>query len=220
MEITDIKKVYPEFKFFKDIYTSINKAPAVVCHVNDGKLVFEFLGMNDAEFSLVYGKFTKIQTEFLKWLVSSDCTLQLNMDDVNLLAKCLKKNIQKITYDEENFSFYFLDKEGNSNKINFTKSSPSKLEKINKINSMIKYSEELPEKFLSKDILVVYLKNNKITDDENYEKLLEIPSKKVESSLKNGKYQISYSDRIGISKYVKISCENEILRLSQIFATV
>lgn len=220
MEITDIKKVYPEFKFFKDIYTSINKTPDIIFHANNGKITFELINGDDSQYSILYGSFLTISTEFLKWIITSDCKVTATLDDINILAKCLKKNAKTIMADDNTFTFNVITKDGESKSICFTKEKDIPNLKVSNIIKQLKYSSELPNSFINKEILMVYLKDNKISDDENDEKLLEIPSKKVLSSLKNGKYTIKYSDRIGISKYVMISCTNESLCLNQIFATV
>lgn len=219
-KITDNKQVYSEFKYFKDIYTSLNKAPEIEFISKNGEESIHLIGGDDSSYFILIGKLYG-ETAFLSWLTSSDCIVHAKLEDINKLAKCLKKNTISYEATEVSFIYEMLDKDGNTQTITFIKKMYVPEEKINFIQSKLAYSAKIPTEYLSHDICTISLNNdNKITNDENDRKILEIPSKKVLASLKDGEYDILYSDFIENRRYVAIRCKNKQLMLEQIFATI
>ena len=68
-KLTEPKLVYPEFKYFKNIYTQINIANEVYLSGEDDLVRLYF--SKDSDFYLISGKITA-ETEFFKWLKKSE----------------------------------------------------------------------------------------------------------------------------------------------------
>ena len=80
----------------------------------------------------------------------------------------------------------------------------------------LKNEETLPEKYFDDSILDLFLKDEKITTERTEEKLLEIPTAKIER-VKDGDMKISYSGFEGFRRFVMLASENSALLIEKIF---
>ena len=217
-EITDTKSVYNDFKYFKAIYTSLNKADTIKIFADGTSVKFQLLDYKDSEFSKLFGEFPVLSTNFMHWCLSSKKSLKFPVAYFVKLAKTLKTNIVSLSFDDNSFTFNFLE-DSNPSSITFSVlpyDDPSQ-----KFFDMFTYTYSLPNDFTSDDLCRIYLSNNIITKKSSKDKLLEIPTKKILSLVKDGINSIYMSDeKDGGSRYVGIYSENKNLKMTQVFLTV
>ena len=217
-EITDTKSVYNDFKYFKAIYTSLNKADTIKIFADGTSVKFQLLDYKDSEFSKLFGEFPVLSTNFMQWCLSSKKSLKFPVAYFVKLAKTLKTNIVSLSFDDNSFTFNFLE-DSNPSSITFSVlpyDDPSQ-----KFFDMFTYTYSLPNDFTSDDLCRIYLSNNIITKKSSKDKLLEIPTKKILSLVKDGINSIYMSDeKDGGSRYVGIYSENKNLKMTQVFLTV
>lgn len=215
MRIEDSKIVYNEFKYFKGIYTTINKGESIILYSEDNHIKMIFKGCSQSEFFYFIGEL-KSDTEFLKWIQSGK-KIEVSLEDINKISKCLKSKAKAIEYNNDHFDFIMEEeiisiKNDESIKIN---------ENIDFVKSLLIHKIDIPEMYLSSEIFKLYIdKNNQITNNINENRLLEIPTKRILSLQKNSPADCLFSDYIGDKQYVAIESENDSLKLMQIFATI
>lgn len=218
MKQTDIKTIYPTFKFFKDYYSILNRADEVYLFGSTDSS-FDIYFSQDSQYYLLSGTIWE-KNIFTEWLYCKTATLKY--DDVVLLHKCLKKNVISIDFDDNEFILEYTDKEGNTIKTTVSVSTPDYNKTITAVDLMY-HSADIDRKNIDVEILSVFEKENEIVfkHQDGYDKLIEYPAKKFLSHQKDGTYFITYSDRLesGI-RFVGINTSTEKITLKQIFATI
>lgn len=217
-EITDTKSVYNDFKYFKSIYTSLNKADTVRIFSDGTSVKFQLLDYKDSEFSKLFGEFPVLSTNFMQWCLSSKKSLKFPVAYFVKIAKTLKANVVSLSFDDNSFTFNFME-DSNPSSITFSVlpyDDPSQ-----KFFDMFTHTYSLPTDFTSDDLCRIYLLNDNITKKTSDNKLLEIPTKKILSLVKDGINFVYTSDeKDGGSRYVGIASENKNLKMTQVFLTV
>lgn len=217
-EITDTKSVYNDFKYFKAIYTSLNKADTIKIFSDGTSVKFQLLDYKDSEFSKLFGEFPVLSTNFMQWCLSSKKSLKFPVAYFVKIAKTLKANVVSLSFDNNSFTFNFTE-DSNPSSITFSVlpyDDPSQ-----KFFDMFTRTYSLPNDFISDDLCRIYLSNNIITKKSSKDKLLEIPTKKILSLVKDGINSVYMSDeKDGGSRYVGIYSENKNLKMTQVFLTV
>lgn len=217
-EITDTKAVYNDFKYFKSIYTSLNKADTVRIFSDGTSVKFQLLDYKDSEFSKLFGEFPVLSTNFMQWCLSSKKSLKFPVAYFVKIAKTLKANVVSLSFDDNSFTFNFLE---DSNPSSITFSALSYDDPSQKFFDMFTHTYSLPNDFTSDDLCRIYLLNDNITKKTSDNKLLEIPTKKILSLVKDGINSVYASDeKDGGSRYVGIASENKNLKMTQVFLTV
>ena len=217
-EITDTKSVYNDFKYFKAIYTSLNKADTIKIFADGTSVKFQLLDYKDSEFSKLFGEFPVLSTNFMQWCLSSKKSLKFPVAYFVKIAKTLKANVISLSFDDNSFTFNFLD---DSNPSSITFSALPYDDPSQKFFDMFTHTYSLPNDFTSDDLCRIYLSDNVITKKSSKDKLLEIPTKKILSLVKDGVNSVYMSDeKDGGSRYVGIYSENKNLKMTQVFLTV
>ena len=217
-EITDTKSVYNDFKYFKAIYTSLNKADTIKIFSDGTSVKFQLLDYKDSEFSKLFGEFPVLSTNFMQWCLSSKKSLKFPVAYFVKIAKTLKANVVSLSFDDNSFTFNFTEE---SNPSSITFSALSYDDPSQKFFDMFTHTYSLPNDFTSDDLCRIYLSNNIITKKSSKDKLLEIPTKKILSLVKDGINSVYMSDeKDGGSRYVGIYSENKNLKMTQVFLTV
>lgn len=217
-EITDTKSVYNDFKYFKAIYTSLNKADTIKIFANGTSVKFQLLDYKDSEFSKLFGEFPVLSTNFMQWCLSSKKSLKFPVAYFVKIAKTLKANVVSLSFDDNSFTFNFLE---DSNPSSITFSALPYDDPSQKLFDMFTHTYSLPNDFTSDDLCRIYLSDNVITKKSSKDKLLEIPTKKILSLVKDGVNSVYVSDeKDGGSRYVGIYSENKNLKMTQVFLTV
>lgn len=227
MEENDLKKAYPEFKYFKDAFTQLNMATEIVLLGEDGKMRAIF--NTESDFYRFEGKFSG-NTEFIRWLQGK--AIKININDLKPIAKCLKKNVSSYSYDDDYFTFKYLDAEsGESENLILTDASDSELmkEKISEYDSIkSRYADfmkaDIPNDRLNKEIFEVFVDDSGNVNFESGDKLLEMPTYNIDVIQKKNpeaKYSIEYSEKNDIGqRAVDIISESDNLSLRQLFITI
>lgn len=216
--------LYKEFKYFKEIYTTLNKLPNMEIISKNGVISFRLSGGDDSDFFILRGELYG-ETEFLKWVKQKDGIIKLSTDDISTLGKCLKKNAKSVNGDDEDTFVFAMDgKDDNDNAIVSTvmlfRDPYAEDKKLSKIIPLLTSSETISINSFGKEILNIYLDGGKISMT-NGKKLLEIPTKKVLSLIKGApNCEISYSNPEAKEHYIAIKSSNSNLMLEQIFATI
>ena len=217
-EITDTKSVYNDFKYFKAIYTSLNKADTIKIFADGTSVKFQLLDYKDSEFSKLFGEFPVLSTNFMQWCLSSKKSLKFPVAYFVKIAKTLKANVISLSFDDNSFTFNFLE---DSNPSSITFSALPYDDPSQKFFDMFTHTYSLPNDFTSDDLCRIYLSDNVITKKSSKDKLLEIPTKKILSLVKDGVNSVYMSDeKDGGSRYVGINSENKNLKMTQVFLTV
>ena len=217
-EITDTKSVYNDFKYFKAIYTSLNKADTIKIFADGTSVKFQLLDYKDSEFSKLFGEFPVLSTNFMQWCLSSKKSLKFPVAYFVKIAKTLKANVISLSFDDNSFTFNFLE---DSNPSSITFSALPYDDPSQKFFDMFTHTYSLPNDFTSDDLCRIYLSDNVITKKSSKDKLLEIPTKKILSLVKDGVNSVYMSDeKDGGSRYVGIYSENKNLKMTQVFLTV
>ena len=217
-EITDTKSVYNDFKYFKAIYTSLNKADTIKIFADGTSVKFQLLDYKDSEFSKLFGEFPVLSTNFMQWCLSSKKSLKFPVAYFVKIAKTLKANVVSLSFDDNSFTFNFTE---DSNPSSITFSALPYDDPSQKFFDMFTHTYSLPNDFTSDDLCRIYLSDNIITKKSSKDKLLEIPTKKILSLVKDGINSVYMSDeKDGGSRYVGIYSENKNLKMTQVFLTV
>jgi hypothetical protein len=217
-----IEKIFDEIKYFKTNYINLSKGSKIYFKGladDDTEIIYE--NNNEAsQYYILNGKI-KDSSIFSHWLVGK--YTQLNLEDLIILKSCLKKNIQKIYFDDNKFVFYIL-KDGETIDITFINDNTidTKFNKINKIEKCLTNSTSLDSSYFISSTLDLYLKDNKITTDITDDKLIEISVDNILSLQKDMKnINLKYSTRYGSDPvYVQISSESDDMVLKQTFLTI
>ncbi len=217
MKQTDIKTIYPTFKFFKDFYGILNRADECYLVGSDGS--FDIFFSQDSQYYLLCGTIWE-KNIFTEWLNGK--TVTLKYDDIVLLHKCLKKNVLSIDYDDNKFILEYTNKDGETLISVINVSKPDYNKTIVALDLM-SYSADIDRKNIDVEIFTVFENNKELLfkHQDGYDKLIEYPSKKFLSHQKDGDYFIMYSDRLesGI-RFVGVASSTEKITLKQIFATI
>ena len=217
-EITDTKSVYNDFKYFKAIYTSLNKADTIKIFSDGTSVKFQLLDYKDSEFSKLFGEFPVLSTNFMQWCLSSKKSLKSPVAYFVKIAKTLKANVVSLSFDDNSFTFNFME---DSNPSSITFSALPYDDPSQKFFDMFTHTYSLPNDFTSDDLCRIYLSDDIITKKSSKDKLLEIPTKKILSLVKDGINSVYMSDeKDGGSRYVGIYSENKNLKMTQVFLTV
>ena len=220
MIITDSKKVYPEFKLFKDIYTRIKISDAVTFSKGDTAASINLTFSKDSPFYILTGKLSG-STEFINWTnLGNDTTLSIS--DINSISKCLKKNAISVEYDNSSFKFNFKDKEDND--VNVTSAPINNVSFTSPFKNIEYIEKELSPDIFRDDLIRIYRSGDEIVDlkTQDSEILLELPRTSVLSfQPKSEKVVIRFTKNPDVDKkYVEIESTYENLTLVQLFATV
>ena len=216
--ITDTKSVYNDFKYFKSIYTSLNKTDTIKIFSDGTSVKFQLLDYKDSEFSKLFGEFPVLSTNFMQWCLSSKKSLKFPVAYFVKIAKTLKANVVSLSFDDNSFTFNFTE---DSNPSSITFSALPYDDPSQKFFDMFTHIYSLPNDFTSDDLCRIYLSDNVITKKSSKDKLLEIPTKKILSLVKDGINSVYMSDeKDGGSRYVGIYSENKNLKMTQVFLTV
>lgn len=217
-EITDTKSVYNDFKYFKSIYTSLNKADTIRIFSDGTSVKFQLLDYKDSEFSKLFGEFPVLSTNFMQWCLSSKKSLKFPVAYFVKIAKTLKANVVSLSFNDNSFAFNFME---DSNPSSITFSALPYDDPSQKFFDMFTRTYYLFNDFISDDLCRIYLSGNVITKRSSKDKLLEIPTKKILSLVKDGVNSVYVSDeKDGGSRYVGIASENKNLKMTQVFLTV
>lgn len=221
--ITESKQVYPEFKFFKSIYTTLNIAESIIMIPQKNNIFLLF--SKDSQYYNLQGTLEG-NTIFFNWLKTID-SCKITLSEINILGKCLKKNAISIEYEDKHyFSFKYIEKDTEIEKEikifnNLNENYSLDIEKFKDDNFEFVYT--LSDNFTKSEICTVFRDNNEITTSRSKDKIIEIPSARIKSIIKNGENKIFVSDRnIDGNRFIKIKSTNKDLNLSleQIFKTI
>lgn len=215
------KEIFEVIKYFKEIYTTINFTDTIYF------VDMNFYYIGDLHYILHGELFKENENAFTNW-VKEGGKFFLRMDHVSRVKECLKKNILSLDITKDTFSLKYKNKDGNEEeflckKIDGGDSFFEKIiEKTTKIRSLLIYKGDLPFNYFDdKEILELYLKDNKIVEERTTDKLIEIPVKRIISILKSNVHSIRFSDCLDSGKrYTEITGNNKYVRLRQIFATI
>jgi hypothetical protein len=214
------KEMFEVVKYFKSIYTTVNNKTESLLFSNK-----RFYYESNPHF-LMFGNLKDQETNtFLEW--SKGKNFKLKLSDVDSLRGCLKKNVVEINVDN-NFSFKYKDKDEKDMEFLCSESILSAdneklIDKISKIESLLIHSSSLKyDDFVNKEIIEIYLKEDgTVVEERTSDKIVEIPFKRVQSITKDSDIIVKFSDKDSEGKrYVEFSSSNELLELSQIFATI
>lgn len=221
--ITDTKSVYPEFKFFKNIYVSLNVSEYCTFRWEEKTQKIFLSFSNDSNYYLIAGEISG-NTEFFNWLKTINGGVSISLSSISIISKTLKKNAVSIEFENGNyFIFKYLDKEsGNELSI---KLEPNKYDNtIDLIHYNLSTEFELSNDFLKNEICTIFRnEDGNLTSERTKDKILEIPTARIKSLLKNSKNKLLMSDRdINGNRYVAITSSNDEINLSltQIFKTI
>jgi len=215
------KEIFEIVKYFKSIYTTINNKTEKLLISNN-----YFYYEADPHF-LMFGKMINQENNvFLNW--SNDKIFDLNFKDVDNLRSCLKKNVVSVDLDNTKFVLKYKDKEEVEQDFLCSKKEISDSDKIiiNKINiikslfknqALFAYND-----FINKEIIELYIKEDgTVSEERSADKIIEIPFKRVQSLIKDSDIIVKFSNKDDEGKrYVMITSSNDLLELSQIFATI
>ena len=229
MEITELKEVYPEFKFWKDRYTSINKSSDIIIAGSGVKDTVTIIFSTPEDYYYLEGTI-RGNSKFIDWLNEDNKIVKVSMDALNQIRSALKKNVYKIEYDNESFNFYFKSKETEEDitiSIKNTKNDEFKkiIDKGNLLKSRLTQKYELKKSFLNDNLFEVFLKDNTIVDEKTTNKVLEIPSNKLQPIQKaeDTIYNICISERDAFDQRlvsVESSSDSSGISFTQIFNTI
>lgn len=220
------KNLYNEFKAFKNIYTSINISEGVYFLANNLGGI-NLLFSQDSVFYSLFGEW-RVDTEFSKWLQHEKYCVYFELSEINQISKCLKKNAVSVEFEGRTCKFEFNDKDGN---LVVIKKGPINLQVQKSIEARISQYNQIPmktvfleDKYFEDDIFEVFLKDEKeVALERTDDKLLEIPSDRIKSKIKNSNATISFSELTRLNnRYVKLSFTSEelSLTLNQMFLTI
>lgn len=207
-------------KYFKSIYTTINNKTE--------KLLFagtDFYYESNSHFLMLGSLKDQENNEFIKW--SKDKNFEIKFSDIDSLRNCLKKNVVDLSFDTD-FLFKYKDKEENDREFLCSETTLSLqdqglINKINTIKSLLINSTELNYgDFVNKEIIELYLnEDGSVSEERSSDKIIEIPFKRVQSVIKDSNITVKFSDKDDEGKrYVEFTSSNDLLELSQIFATI
>lgn len=223
-KLTEPKLVYPEFKYFKSIYTQINIANEVYLSGEDDLVRLYF--SKDSDFYLISGKITA-ETEFCRWLKKYGKTIKASLEDLILIGKTLKKNAASIEYTENYFKFSIINSDScETTDILFKEEElPKELKsQIKNFSKKLSVEEELTESYFLDDICTVYLDTSKkITQNRTSVKIIDIPTARIKSLIKDSKKELLFSEiQENGQRFVAIKSSNEELQLEleQFFITI
>lgn len=221
MEISDIKLVYSEVKYFKSLYTQINKSEYIIFHAKkEGTVYIEFYSPMCTPYYILRGELSG-NTEFIKWINQNNIICKLSLEEIKTIKSEKKADCVSIIYDENSFTFKSTD---NSITVKNDVSLKDEIETRNIYNSHFITSYILLPDFFQDDICEIFLENEKPTTKRTDEKVLEIPTKKIMSTIKDiNSGELLLDDRTNpIKKFVGLKFVSDDLGLSltEIFATV
>jgi len=217
--ITDPKAVFPEFKYFKNLYVPLNIAEKITFSAIDGHAMLKF--SDDNEYYKMYGELLDTSSMFMQWLLQYINTVTINYSDIQMIGKCLKKNAIEIEYDSKHFKYKFniQNKDGElEEKEVLLRASNTVIDfECQEFDAVLTNSGILTDDYLKGDVCEIYRKDDgTITNERTNEKLLEIPVAKIESLLKNGNNLFSFSDVNNKNqRYVSITSSTDALKLTQ-----
>jgi hypothetical protein len=172
--IEDIKLVYPEFKFWKDLYTTLNKSSEIIIASVPGRQdTVQIIFSTEGKYYYLEG-YLHGETEFIKWINEIQGVTTIKMDTLKLISKTLKKNCVKIKYNDVMFQYSYLinDNEKMDTYLwNHSGSTTIKdiLNKSINLNAWLNYTYQIDDKSIFKDdIFEVFIDdNNKLTTEKN-----------------------------------------------------
>ena len=216
--ITEPKLVYNEFKYFKNIYTTLNRSNYIIFSKKENNVSLDFLNDPADVFYILRGE-TSSKTLFFNWIREFNIICKVSLSTLKTIKETLKKEVVSVSWNEESFTFKTVN-EGIT--IFNEPSLEGLLEKPKDISNILPEKEVITEDFFKDDITEIFEgSNGEISLERTEIKILEIPSKKILSTLKNGKPFIKRINQ-GTRRLVAIEFEDEELELSliQIFATI
>jgi len=177
------KEIFEVIKYFKNIYTSINNGSYIL--FTNNRFVYQ-----NTQYSLLYGQLDHTETNpFKEW--SKNKTFLVQIEDINILRSCLKKNIISLDITENEFKLIYKNKEEVEmiflcSVIETPREFIDIIEKINNIEKQIYKTETLDGSILNnKEILELYLDDSKLVETRTKDKVIEIPFKRILSLLKD-----------------------------------
>jgi len=216
-----MKNIYDVVKYFKELYRIINTKEEVF--IENGNIHFPA----DPYFLMV-ASLTEVDSDelhFSKWAQTHSTTI--NIRDVFNLKAALKKNTKEITQDDDSYLIKYTDKETDSD-VDFlcsNKNNKEYSETVKKVISIRKQFNKVfkvePD-FFTDEIFEIYLDGDKLTKEKTLDKILEIPTKKIQSLVKDAEsvfIKITDKDEFG-RRYVAVGSKNEFAELIQIFITI
>jgi hypothetical protein len=214
-ELIDIKTIYNDFKYFKSIYTQINiDSEAYLIGQKDYvELVYD----RASSFYILTGKLFG-DIELLKWLKTGK-TIKVQIANLVDLGKVLKKNVISIQYDDNTFIYEYKAKDTEEIiKLEFTVCNPPSVTNIAYTNQF-----KLDKKFFESDICEIFNKDGKLTEERTSDKIIEIPTNRILSIVKDGENTICFTNKNELGqRYVSIiSLNNQLgIELCQEFLTI
>lgn len=214
------KEIFEVVKYFKSIYTIINNKTESLRFVGR-----KFFYETNTHF-LMYGELAaQNDNPFLTW--ADGKTFEVKIKDIDSLRSSLKKNMVSLDSSGD-FSLKYKDRDENEveflcSESDIRESEKSLMEKVEAIEGMLKKSGTLAySDFFNKEIVELYLQENgEISESRTSDKIVEIPFKRIQSVIKDSDISVDFSDKDEEGKrFVRISCSNDLLSLSQIFATI
>lgn len=222
----DIKLIYPDFKYLKSIYTSLNISNTVyfIGNKKENKINLYF-DTSEQPFFKLYGELSA-ETIFSKFLIENNFIIKVPIKELSAISKALKSNIISIETENENepfIKFSFNDKAQGLTQFKYNCLTEFK-EFENIINYYSKCQNNKEINFETEELFEIFLTNEKeITTEKTTEKLIEIPAARVKSFLKNSNKRILFSEKNNNNERIVIlESENPDLKLKlgQIFRTI
>ena len=216
-QITEEKLIYPDFKYFKSIYTQINMGNII--YLTGKNDYVELVYQRDSTFYILTGKlFGNI--ELFNWLKRTKNTIKTEIDKIVELGKeVLKKNVISIEYDDNTFIYNYSLKDGTTVRREFSSCQPPEMKTI-----IYQKYFSLDSSFISEDICEIFIdKNSNITNERTSDKLIEIPTNRILSLVKDGTNSVFFTEKNQAGqRYVSIKSRNENLgvELCQEFLTI
>lgn len=214
--LTEIKTIYPEFKFFKDFYTTLGKSETMFLSGDSSGITFNY--PDDSFFAIS----AHVQTSsiFQKWLENK--TVKLSLDNFQLLRKILKKSVKSIEYDDDTFRFNFTISDVDAS-VSFSRYTGCISTKFHKMTEKIPSVLEFDQEFLKQDILELHYSSGQISNKrfESSTKIIELPSKRLQALQKESRYYIGFSERDKNGfRTVLVKSQSESVRIEQVFLTI
>lgn len=203
MLITDNKKVYSEFKFWKDYWTKLNKFDYIIFN---NKKAFLF---DSNKFFICYIEFKATDNCFLDWTENKYC--KLDITNLNKIRSTKKKDSVLLEYNNDYFKF------SNTGEEIVLENDVSLLENLKIFYTFENILDNNTECEISiNENLDIF----EFFDDT--EKILEIPTKKIKILNNNSIYKIYWSDKNknNLIRYIKLQSINDDILINQLFKTI
>ena len=227
-----MKNNFDVIKYFKEIYGIINIRNVVSVIIKDGVVYFP-----SDPFYLTYSRLFEVDDDvnhFSKWIQDKKTSMEL--PNLFELKGIRKKDVIDLVSTDKEYTIKYTTKENEEEVKTFTCPELKELDKdlrssfeqdakkVKELEATLGERIDIPFNFFeNEEIFEVYLdENNKIVKTRTPEKVLEIPTNKIVSLMKNPDevfIRIGTRDELG-RRCVAIGSKNSLVESTQLFITI